>query len=227
MAFMAHAQIRSYAFKKHADPVLICSGLTLHAMALRLQNHSQPLDTSNLDIRSINFADAWACEPQRPALASVSDALLLVCTAAPYIIAYRSGHSVEDRGCRMMVACEAQLLTSGLCFVVKEVTRRPRPYVYHTPAPLVSSLGHNAARSFFSGHAATAFCSAAISACFSGHAGRHRHDRTTWVPLFGICAVSTSLLRVWSGMHFPTDVIAGVITGSLIGYALPEIHDDN
>ncbi|MBI4542902.1 MAG: phosphatase PAP2 family protein, partial [Gemmatimonadetes bacterium] len=35
---------------------------------------------------------------------------------------------------------------------------------------------------------------------------------------------ATSALRVVAGRHFPTDVVAGAVLGTLVGWTLPQVH---
>jgi decaprenylphosphoryl-5-phosphoribose phosphatase len=84
---------------------------------------------------------------------------------------------------------------------VKLAVRRPRPQLDDLP-PLIRTPTQ---LSFPSAHAATS--AAAV------HAYWHL---LPWVPLRG-AALAMSLSRVYLGVHYPSDIVAGVLLGATIG----------
>jgi len=84
---------------------------------------------------------------------------------------------------------------------VKLAVRRPRPQLPDLP-PLIRTPTQ---LSFPSAHAATS--AAAV------HAFWHL---LPWVPLRG-AALAMSLSRVYLGVHYPSDIVAGVLLGATIG----------
>jgi membrane-associated phospholipid phosphatase len=84
---------------------------------------------------------------------------------------------------------------------IKLAVRRPRPRLDDLP-PLV---GTPTQLSFPSAHAATS--AAAV------HAFWHL---LPWVPLRG-SALAMSLSRLYLGVHYPSDIVAGVLLGAVIG----------
>jgi len=92
-------------------------------------------------------------------------------------------------------------------YVVKVVVGRERPLVEEHP-PLARAPSK---LSFPSAHSTSA-TAAAIAI------GRVAPD--TRVPLYGLAA-AICLGRPYLGMHYPTDVLAGVALGTLIGRAYP------
>jgi undecaprenyl-diphosphatase len=88
----------------------------------------------------------------------------------------------------------------------KTLVHRHRPFA-HQIGP--SERTH----SFPSGHAATAFAGATVLAAFLPR----------WrVPLFAL-AVLIGLSRLYNGVHFPTDVVAGAVLGGLVGLVVLRI----
>jgi undecaprenyl-diphosphatase len=103
----------------------------------------------------------------------------------------------------------ADLLAQTLATLGKLVTDRVRPGArYPEPATLVH-LPHTP--SFPSGHAATSFACAATLARFA--------PRRTAVVLYVLAAL-IAYSRVYVGVHYPLDVIAGAILGLLVATAL-------
>jgi undecaprenyl-diphosphatase len=90
----------------------------------------------------------------------------------------------------------AGFLESGLlAFAIKETVRRERP------------LNKNDKNSFPSGHSTVAFTLATIVS--------HQYPKLS-VPLY-LTAIGTGFSRVYLGKHYPSDVLAGAVLGTLIG----------
>ncbi len=73
--------------------------------------------------------------------------------------------------------------------------------------PLVATPGDP---SFPSGHTLTAFAAAAVVASF--------HPRLRW-PIFGLAAI-VGFSRMYLGVHYWLDVMAGAVLGLVVGFAL-------
>jgi membrane-associated phospholipid phosphatase len=126
---------------------------------------------------------------------------------------------------------EAFLLAEGISFVLKKSVSRPRPYTY-LPLRERSEKGANWAtsnqtfESFPSGHAATAWASSTVAvtslATRRPDLGRGVHFVNGLIA--GGFAMSTSLLRVDAGMHFPSDAVAGAAVGAGTGTLVPMLH---
>jgi undecaprenyl-diphosphatase len=108
-----------------------------------------------------------------------------------------------------MAACQvvlAIILSWGATeWVLKPAIARPRPFVAH--ADVIPGGGeHPAGYSFPSGHAATAGAgAAALSAMWPAAA-----------PLLWLLAALIVLSRAYLGVHYPTDLLAGLFLGWLI-----------
>jgi len=92
--------------------------------------------------------------------------------------------------------------------VLKNWIARPRPYVTVSSIyPLISKPGEF---SFPSGHSAAAFSAAGVFV--------KTLPKRFGIPLF-LFAVVIALSRLYVGVHYPSDVLCGVISGLLISYA--------
>jgi undecaprenyl-diphosphatase len=104
----------------------------------------------------------------------------------------------------------SDLVAQTLSTLGKLITDRARPgLAYPDPTPLVF-LPHTA--SFPSGHAASSFACAATLARFAPR-------RAVAVTLYVLAAL-IAFSRVYVGVHYPLDVIAGAVLGVLVATAL-------
>jgi membrane-associated phospholipid phosphatase len=120
---------------------------------------------------------------------------------------------------------ETILLTQTSANVLKTAVRRPRPYMYGTITAEQSSLDSGDwTRSFPSAHTATAFAAAtAGSIIFCAYFPESNWKIPVCAGSFALAA-ATGVLRITSGSHFATDVIAGAVIGTLCGIAVPAAH---
>jgi membrane-associated phospholipid phosphatase len=102
---------------------------------------------------------------------------------------------------------------------------RPRPWQHFPPASGSAPAGLESNNSFPSGHSTFAFASAAFGITV---AVLDLPSGSPWLLPFAATeaglAVLTGSLRIFSGMHFMTDVLVGAALGTAIGIALPLMH---
>jgi membrane-associated phospholipid phosphatase len=102
------------------------------------------------------------------------------------------------------------IIASLTSFTLKNLIMRERPFQVY---PDIEKLSEAGSYSFPSGHTLEAF---AIAVALSMFFPRKR----IVLPLI-IWASIVAYSRVVLGVHYPTDVLAGIIIGSLIGWLLP------
>jgi len=105
--------------------------------------------------------------------------------------------------------------------VLKNTISRQRPYLLSGNDTLQPSNTSDFYQSFPSGHTLMAFSSAAFtqtvfSLKYPDSPYKTAVTATTWA-----LAATTAILRVASGNHFVTDVLAGAAIGSILGFAGP------
>ncbi len=121
------------------------------------------------------------------------------------------------------------LETMGFSFSAKDLLKaavvRYRPYAY---SPDADVSGFEADSSFPSGHSTVAFG----AAVFAGYLAEELYPQSgslqafVWVTGLGL-ATLTMALRVGSGNHFLTDVVAGGLIGALGGFLIPYLHRED
>lgn len=96
----------------------------------------------------------------------------------------------------------AQWMTSA---VVKPLVDRPRPYVARVAAARTIERSPSESASFPSGHAATSAAGALAGARVVPGAG----------PALWALATAIAYSRIYVGVHYPSDVVAGALLGVL------------
>ena len=96
---------------------------------------------------------------------------------------------------------------------LKKAVDRPRPFVTHPATRTLVGKGLNA--SMPSGHAALWAAAAVVGAAYYPRARKYL------VPL----AAGVGLSRMYVGVHYPSDVVAGWTWGAFYGWALPRLYD--
>jgi undecaprenyl-diphosphatase len=93
------------------------------------------------------------------------------------------------------------------CSIIKPVVGRLRPCNALSPEQCRLLVGRSSAMSFPSAHAANSFAMATVASW--------RLNR--FAPLLFLFAVAVAYSRVYVGVHYPLDTIAGAIIGALVG----------
>jgi undecaprenyl-diphosphatase len=108
-----------------------------------------------------------------------------------------------------VTALVAAALALGANLLISHFWVRPRPFADH-PGAVHVLLAHSADASFPSDHAAAGFAVAVVLL-------RH-HRRLGWAAV--AAAAVMSFARVYVGDHYPGDVLAGALIGSVAGLAI-------
>lgn len=182
-----------------------------------------PDEISSLNNASINAFDRPATLRYSRTAAQISDDLLFLGLVTPTTLFIGKEFRHDDLAVSVM-ALESILLTAAEVQLVKGLVKRNRPFVYNPSAPLSEKRKPDATASFFSGHTALTATAAMYTASVytSTHPNRSR-DPWIWAGAAAL-PIATGYFRYRAGKHFPTDVLAGLLIGSLNGILIPQLH---
>lgn len=109
------------------------------------------------------------------------------------------------------IVCAAALVLNLLLtnIALKNIIQRIRPYNVMESLKILVEAEHDF--SFPSGHTACSFAGA--------WAMRRTLDKKFWIPAM-VLAVLISLSRLYVGVHYPTDILGGVIVGTFAAEAV-------
>jgi membrane-associated phospholipid phosphatase len=129
-----------------------------------------------------------------------------------------------------LIDLEALAVIGALQGATNVIASRQRPYgpdcgKGDLPANAQDCAGSTRYRSFFSGHTAFSFTGAALI-CM--HHFKHDLLGAPWDALscaggYAVAA-ATGTFRVVADMHYATDVMTGLLAGTLVGYGVPLLH---
>lgn len=131
---------------------------------------------------------------------------------------------VKDISTIGVMYIESLLLSYGTKDILKGLISRPRPYIHRSDSSEDLLDERDSYFSFPSGHTSIAFMTASFSTyVFSQGESSKEAKIIMGVSSFSL-ATLTGVLRVTSGAHYPTDVLAGAVLGSGIGFIVPYMH---
>jgi membrane-associated phospholipid phosphatase len=210
-----------------ADPVtdgVFIAGAAVVALAMRwvhLNDAPEPWDRE-----LFGSLDARVRAEYSPRARRLSDLALATSIVVPAGLAIGTtwDRAAGDRALEIAEALASALVVTS---VTKTLVGRPRPYTYNAgadPKAYATKRGRDARRSFFSGHAATAFASLAAGGAL--YAGREP-DRTSRAVAWGagaMLAAATANWRIRAGEHFYSDILVGALVGAAAGTIVPAFH---
>lgn len=180
------------------------------------------------DSSAVSGFDRWAMRPYSKGLdtfgtvVSVTDAILPV---VAYGVEFLFSNLPKKDGLTVAVMyLESLFLSNAIKEVVKLSVHRVRPYMYFENYDKSAIKFHDFEMSMPSGHTVNAF----MGATFLSYTFCQYYPDSVWrIPVIATSyalAIGTGALRMASGNHFFSDVLAGAAIGSACGFLVPFAH---
>ncbi|MEI7896684.1 MAG: phosphatase PAP2 family protein [bacterium] len=166
---------------------------------------------SAIDIALLTWFHNHLIPHSVPVLQFISDSTTFVSiTIAAVILVISVARKSVPVRVKFFILVTVLILGSVVTRGIKSLIDRDRPFTTYSYIEKLSSGGDS---SFPSGHTVEAFAvAAAMLALFS--------RRKIIIPLYA-WAMLVAYSRMALGVHYPSDVLAGILIGSLIGWAVP------
>jgi undecaprenyl-diphosphatase len=168
---------------------------------------------------SVSAFDRQLMFPYSHGLDVASDLAQYAAFFSPALLVFASPQ--EDYAKIGLLCAGSSAIALGARFGLKAAFDRERPYMYFENPPADEIASGDSRKSFPSGHAIMAFSGAAFTATVLA---LEYPDSPYRVPItaaaFALAGTSAAL-RIASGAHFTSDVLAGALIGSAAGFAVP------
>jgi membrane-associated phospholipid phosphatase len=217
-----------YRLNITTEAVLLTAGCAAGGAGLYL-HLIQPVpgwwETITLNKRSLPFPDRYAVGRNLPGAAVASSVLAVSASVFPLFLTVPYLIEKENKNALTLAVMyiETSILVAAINGVCRSLVHRKRPYMYVNNIFERSPRDKYSSSSFYSLHASIAFSSMTFLStvvCDLYHTSLKYLILVGSLPFAGL----TGYLRFAAGLHFPTDIIAGAVVGSVIGYLVPTIH---
>lgn len=189
---------------------LIWTGLNL-----AMENRIHVDDYHVWQVRGI---DRWAPQRLHRPMARIAD--ISAGATALLALGWIAGIEKSDRFHAAGILAENAWMTWNITQTAKLAFRRARPYTYESGFKVSK---RDDAYSFFSAHSSVT-ASLAAGMLLMNRPGMMNSRYKGLAIGAGCLALGTAVLRVGSGKHFTTDVLAGLLTGIGVAYVNQIIH---
>lgn len=215
-----------FALDPLTDGILLGTGLLLTGGELLLDDmlelNRRKYDGTVYSKSDVNAFDRELIRPYSEIHDGAADFLLIASLTTPVILLSSDKEEWFTNG---VMYIETLLIANGLKELAKLAVNRKRPYMYSDrDLPQDEIDNGDWAKSMPSGHTTFAFASAAfLTYTFC----RYFPDSPWRIPVsIGSYAIATgvAVLRVSSGKHFLSDVLAGAAIGTVVGVMVPFLH---
>lgn len=218
-----------YQINLKKESIVLGVGIGLEVLELSLKQQVKPLnliDIQSLDKNNIRFKfDRKTTNNWSPKADRVSDILLYSALASPLLLSISPAtRQWKNASTLATMGLETVLMTHSITQLVKNSSKRIRPFVYNPTVPLSAKLDKDARKSFFSGHtsisAAMCFFTAQV------YADLYPQSRSKYLVWSAAATlpVAVGFYRYKAGKHFPTDIAVGYLSGLLCGILIPKLH---
>ena len=216
--------------KKRWSKLDPCQGLLRAPTAAEKEAYDRMPPTGGVcDSAEVPAIDRWVLSsPIWTPAASVSDILLWSLVASPLVFSgvdtAAAGVTAARLGDDTAVTFQALGATYLSTMLLKMLVARPRPLTYDPSFDKSVRFAGSARLSFPSGHAALSFSSASILAVMLTERFGDHPAAVAGAAAGYVTAGTVATLRVLGRKHFPTDVAAGAVLGTVVGLTIPLLH---
>jgi len=131
------------------------------------------------------------------------------------VLLYLVYKNLGTKGLLIIIICAALMITATdqLSYFVKHTLQRPRPCGEENLKTLMRFVADRCGRyGYFSGHAVSSMA----TAVFIGLTLKHKYYYLSFILLFWAFMIGYS--RIYVGVHYPLDVLTGMIVGGFFGW---------
>lgn len=206
------------------DSILLGTGFTLNMTDLLLNNIHQ-VNTQEffqtVDKSQINSLDRYFMQDYSKPLDITGDVFVALAFSSPFLFFATNKDYIPTI---FVMYAETLLLAKGTTGLLKGAIHRSRPCMYYENYPKDFEITGDWNNSWPSGHTTYAFATASfMTYTFSKLNPDSKLKYMVAAGAYSI-ALTTGILRIASGNHFPTDVITGATFGTLWGILVPMLH---
>jgi membrane-associated phospholipid phosphatase len=137
-------------------------------------------------------------------------------------------HWRHDRGAGfwpgVLVFVQTILVVQALVQLTKFAVDRAAPFVYVAGTPAEALASKDAARSFISGHTASAFVVGTLVIVVLWLRWPRSATRDALMGVTAAMAMAVGPFKIAAGYHYWTDIIAGALVGTAVGVLVPLAH---
>ncbi|POR05337.1 hypothetical protein AU468_01260 [Alkalispirochaeta sphaeroplastigenens] len=216
-----------YELSLRREVAITATGLGLTGLSYLLEE-TNPHTTAaeygpeRLDKGDINPLDRLAVNRYNETLQVTGHALFFVALLAPFPAA--ANRNFSELFTLGMMYGQTLLLSYGSKETLLHFFPRYRPHAYYDDTPDEHMTDQGSRKSFFSGHATHTFAAATFATVIMADLEMERRTRyLVSATSYGL-ATGVAVSRVAAGRHFITDVAAGMVWGSAVGWLVPALH---
>jgi membrane-associated phospholipid phosphatase len=177
----------------------------------------------NLNKNNIPWFDRWAVRPFSESLDRISYYPFFASMPLPFL--FLTGEQTRKDFFKLtFLYLEAMSITGFLYTGSVYFVDRYRPYAYTDESTIEQRTRGGAKNSFYAGHVALVATSTFFMA--KVYADYHPDSNVKWLfyTLAGATTAATAGLRLAAGQHFPSDLVLGIVQGTLTGLLVPALH---
>jgi len=184
---------------------------------------SSPEEVNALRKEDVNWFDRWEAGKYDEKTDKFSYIPFYVSMPLPLLL-FIDKDMRKDAGKITMMYLEAVAVTGFFYTGATYLTNRYRPFTYNTSVPIEKRTSGGAKNSFLAGHTAVVATSTFFMA--KVYSDYHPDSKYKWLFYTGATAATGWMvyMRLKSGHHFPTDILAGLGVGIGSGLLIPTFH---